>query len=419
MMTQAFYTGVAGLRTNSYGIDAVSDNLANISTIGYRGYGIEFSSMFEGYINTNSGSSSVDSTIGVGSQIQATPMITSTGTLQLSQRNTDLAIDGDGWFGAKGDGNPIYTRDGAFTFDANADLITIDGFHVLGTMAGNISEDDVLTSKLDTVPLGEVNTQKELRFPKTLSYPPEPTTNVSFIANLGILDVSRTVSGTAVDGNNSKNHLKLDFTKNAIQTLPGSQWSATATMQSLDGGTIYDVQTGSLEFDSRGALISNTLTSVNNNGTEVAIDLGSNFDGVISIDVPIVAAGSSSSNGTIGGDLIGYAINKNAEVLATFSNGEQSVVGRVAVYHFQNDQGLSRLNGSRFAETINSGKAAFAKDTNGNSIVGADITNFKLEGSNYQITQGLTELIVLQRAYDASSKLVTTADEMIQKAINM
>jgi len=419
MMTQAFYTGLSGLQTNAYGIDAVTDNLANISTVGYRGYGIEFSSMFGELINTNSGSSSVNSTIGVGSQVQATPMIQTTGILQLTERNTDLAIDGDGWFGVQGGENPIYTRDGAFTFDSNADLVTTDGFHVLGSMGGNIGEGDVLINKLDTLALGAIGTQEKLRFPKTLRYPAEPTTNAKFLANIGIDDVVRTVSASVVDGNNQKNNLRLEFTKNAVQSPPGSQWAIKATTQSLDGEIVYTTKTGTVEFDAAGALVSNSLTSIDNNGTAVTIDLGNGYDGIVSIDVPFVSSGSSIANGTIGGDLVGYAINKDAEVIATFTNGEQSIVGRVGLFHFQNDQGLQRLTGSRFKETANSGKATFFTDANGTSILGANVTNFKLEGSNYQMTDGLTELIILQRAYDASSKLITTADEMIQKAINM
>ncbi|MCD6172764.1 MAG: flagellar hook protein FlgE, partial [Sulfurimonas sp.] len=118
-------------------------------------------------------------------------------------------------------------------------------------------------------------------------------------------------------------------------------------------------------------------------------------------------------------DLEGYAINKNAEIIATFTNGIQSIVGKIAIYHFQNDQGLERLNGTKFAQGSNSGEAIFYKDATGQNIIGSDIVNFKLEGSNIDITYGMTELIILQRSFDANSKSITTADEMMQKALNM
>lgn len=417
MMTQAFYSGISGLRTFSAGIDVVSDNLANTNTVGFRGYNVEFASMFEESLaSANAGI--VDSSIGAGSQIQATSMLQTNGSLLLSDRSTDLAIDGDGWFGVQGEGSAIYTRDGSFSFDANDDLVTIDGMHVLGTMGNNISADGILTSRLNEIILGDVNAQERLRFPKSLTYPAEATTNAKFFANVGVDDTPVTVGASVVDSQSNKNHLRLEFTKDPIQNPPGSQWSVVATTQSLDGSIIYDTQTGRVEFDSAGALITNTLTTIDNNGTSVSMDLGNGYDGIVSINVPVVA-GSSIADGTIGGELVGYAINKNAEVIATFTNGEQSSVGKIALFHFQNDQGLERLNGTRFQESVNSGSPLFFTDANGQNIIGAEVANFKLEGSNYGMTSGLTELIIYQRAYDANSKSITTADEMMQKALSM
>ena len=420
MMTQAFYTGVSGVKTHSRGIDIVADNLANVSTIGYRGNGYEFSSMFENMIHTDTGGihpSSVDSSVGIGTQLNATPMMQDKGSEIMTDRSTDLAILGDGWFGVKGEGKPLYTRDGNFVFDANADLVTQDGFHVLGTMGKNI-KDGVLTETLAEVPLGAVAAQEKLNFPKTLTYPPEPSTKAKFLGNIGTGEGTQTMGASVVDKESHKNDLRLEFKKKAVQTPPGSQWDVKATVRSLDGETIYDTKTGSVAFDERGALISSTLTSIDNNGTSVAIDLGKNFDGVVSF-ADTTLSSSSVSDGTIGGDLQGYAINKNGEVIATFTNGHQSSVGKVAVYHFVNDQGLERLNGSRFKESANSGQPIFFQDAEGKNILGTDITNFKLEGSNVSMEYGLTELIVLQRSYDANAKSITTADQMIQKALNM
>ena len=415
-MTQAFYTGISGLRTHSTGIDVVSDNLANIQTVGYRGYNVEFKSLFENTQNSTTNSVSNNS-IGLGSQVQTTSMIQSNGSMQITDRNTDLAIHGNGWFGIEANGEKVYTRGGNFTFDANNDLVTVDGYHVLGTMGGNI-QDGKLTSVIDSVPLGNVNSQQQLRFPKTLTYPPEATSNVSFAANLGINPIVRTVSAVVIDPNGTRNHLRLEFTKDPHQTQPGSQWNVKATTQSLDGKTIYDTKRGRVEFDHTGGLTSSTLTTIDNHGATVRMDLGSAFSGIVAMNTPVIA-GSSTADGTIGGDLRGYEINQNAEVIATFTNGMQSSVGKIAVYHFQNDQGLERLSGTRFKESSNSGKAMFYQNSNGQNIIGTNVSNFRLESSNYSIEAGLTELIILQRAFDANSKSVTTADEMVQKALQM
>lgn len=417
MMTQAFYTGISGLKNYSMGIDVVSNNIANISTVGYRAYNAEYASLFEEALAGASATVSPQS-VGNGVRMQTTAMSTEQGTLALSDRSTDLAILGEGWFGVRGDSNTIYTRDGGFNIDANADLVTNDGLHVLGTMGGNISADNVLTSILAEVPLSDIDTVEKLRFPKTLIYPPEPTTTAKFIANVGVGYEPVTIGASVVDPQNNRNHLRLEFTKKAVQTPPGSQYDVKATIESLDGTTIYNTAYGEATFDGKGALVSTTMTTIDNNGAPVAIDLGSGYDGMVSMDVPLVS-GSSLADGTIGGDLQGYSISQSGEVLATFTNGRQSSVGKIAVFHFQNEQGLNRVSGTRFEESANSGKAFFYKDADGKNIIGTNIQNFRLESSNYDMASGLTELIVLQRAYDANSKSITTADQMIQKALNM
>lgn len=416
MMSQAFYTGINGIKAHQYGIDVISDNLANISTVGFRGYTTEFSALFEEALVTSSDFSSASSGVGIGTKLNTVAMDESKGVFQLSDRSTDLAIIGDGWFGIQAEGEPVYTRDGAFLFDENRDLVTNDGYYVLGTMGDNIT-DGVLTQQLAEVELGDVNTQEKLRFPENLLFPVQPTTEATFYGNLTAENESRIMSAGVVDSQNNRNNLRLEFTKSDPQVLPGVQWDVTATIQDLEGTQTYGSSSGVVSFDESGALLSSTLTSVDNNGTEVAINLGSGYNGVISLGDTF--SSSSSANGLEAGDLLGYDINKNAEVIATFSNGMQSAIGMVAVYHFQNDRGLERVSGSRFAESQNSGRAIFFQDENGKNITGTDMTNFKLEGSNVEMAAGLTEIIIMQRSYDANSKSITTADEMLQKALNM
>ncbi len=418
-MIQAYYTGISGMQTSSYGIDVVSDNLANANTTGFRGSDYEFSSLFESALSTTDGSVTADS-IGVGSRLQATPMMEASGSYTATDRNTDLAIIGDGWFGVENNGEVAYTRDGAFGFDSDSYLVSNEGKYVLGTMGGNISDDNVLTKQLDNVPLSNVEEQGALRFPNTLYYPSQPTTTAEFSGNIGSVNDGEVqkMSAGVVDATGTTNELQLEFQAVDPQPASGSQWSVTATTKSPDGENVYATQTGIVSFDERGALTSNTLTSIDNNGSTVSIDLGSNFDGIVSLDNSELTA-ASTADGFAGGDLIGYDIDRNGEVIASFTNGQQSSVGQIAVYHFQNDQGLNRLSGTQFSESSNSGKAMFYQDTEGNNIIGTTLSSNQLEGSNVDMTYGLTDLIILQRAYDSNSKSITTADEMLQKALDM
>jgi len=414
MMTQAFYTGISGLQTYQTGIDTVSNNLANMSTIGFRGYNTEFSSLFERSVNTGA---NMSDSIGIGVQAQANTMDRSMGSLLLSDRSTDLAIMGDGWFGVTNGDNTLYTRAGDFGFDRDSDLVTTDGYHILGTMGNNIN-DGVLTGVLNGIPLGDIGSQEKLNFPNSLTYPAEPSTIASFTGNIGTEAEITAVGASVVDSEGNRNHLRLEFTQILPQVGDGTQWDVIATTQNLDGDIIYDTQTGGVEFDGRGALISNTLSSIDNNGAQVTIDIGTGFEGIVAIsNVPVSV--SSMSDGVIAGDLEGYTIDANSEVIATFTNSMQSSVGKVAVYHFINEQGLDRTTGTRFSKSSNSGEAFFYTDGNGQNITGSSVANHKLESSNVRMEVGLTDLIIYQRAYDANSKSITTADEMMQKALSM
>ncbi|MCK4973712.1 MAG: flagellar hook protein FlgE [Sulfurimonas sp.] len=415
MMTQAFYTGINGLQAHQSAINVVSDNLANTSTIGFRGYSSEFSSMFEEVINTTT-SSGMDSSIGVGTNFSSAVMNENYGAFQLTDISTDLALLGDGWFGIQGEAKPMYTRDGSFTFDSNRDLVTHDGYYVLGTMGGNING-DTLTAQLPEVELGNVSAQQKLSFPEELLFQAQPTTIAQFYGNLGADDVTRVISAGVVDAQGNTNDLRLEYNRTIPQPATGSQWDVTATVQSLDGFTTYSTGSGTINFDASGSLISNTLTSINNNGTNVSINMGSGFDGLVSNSYSF--SGSSETDGLESGELVGYDINQNGEVIAAFTNGRQSAVAQIAVFHFQNDKGLERVNGARFTESANSGKPIFFQDENGNNIAGTEMTNFKLEGSNVRMEVALTEIIIMQRAFDSNSKSITTADEMLQKALSM
>jgi flagellar hook protein FlgE len=142
------------------------------------------------------------------------------------------------------------------------------------------------------------------------------------------------------------------------------------------------------------------------------------FDGMIS-HVDLDKSRRADKDGYIEGFLKNYGMDERGNVIAEFSNGRSAPVAKVAVYHFQNDQGLEKVSSTMFATSSNSGDAIFYIDENGNNILGSDIYSNKLESSNVSMASALTELIIMQKAFDASSKSITTSDQMIQNAINL
>jgi flagellar hook protein FlgE len=247
---------------------------------------------------------------------------------------------------------------------------------------------------------------------------------------------------TIIGPDGDKDTLDMTFTKVVPQGTTGTTWNASVKIYSYyedyDSTKTYDTskyyvdetakkvyeivdsQTGQLTFGTSGELTSNTIPTLNNGGTTLTLDLGTvgTYDGMIS-STSIEKSNVADYNGSLEGYLKSYAVDENGNIVASFSNGESSAIAKIAVYHFQNDQGLTQVSSTLFAESANSGKAIFYTDANGNNIAGTSIASSTLETSNTDLATALTELIVVQKAYSASSKSFTVGDELLQNAINM
>lgn len=431
--------------THQYGMDVVSDNLANVNTVGFKGVNAEFSDLFANALVSAGGSTPTANDVGLGSRLQATTTQMHIGSLFATERFSDLAIKGDGWFGVVSGQDTYYTRAGNFVFDqvqttagdvnsSVARLTTGDGKFVTGTMMGNFTYNGafdygdlasngatgayLINNTTDEVTLAGVNQQGMLEFPTRLAYPVQATTQAEFFGNLGGDNVTRSISADVISPSNEINRLKLTFTQSAVQPAEGIAWDVVATVTSNDGSQIYDTRTGQAIFGTSGELVNSTVPSVDNDGAQVEINLGTGYSGLIAID-GAEFRGTSSSDGISGGVLTQYGINQNGVIVAEFSNGRQSAIGQIALYHFQNNEGLERAGNTLFKQSSNSGDPFFWTDTQGNPIAGATVYSGMLENSNVRLDVGLTDMIIMQRAYQANAKSITTADEMIQKALQM
>lgn len=220
-----------------------------------------------------------------------------------------------------------------------------------------------------------------------------------------------------------KQTLEMTFIKEVPQTTTGTVWNAV--VQVLDGvssdANVLTTSTGSLSFDANGSLLTDTIADIDNSGTNIDLIFGDTeiaYDGMTSI-TGLDTNQSVDKDGYVDGDLSAYGMDSNGNVVAEFTNGRSVPIAKVAVYHFINDQGLSSLSGSIFSQSANSGDPIFYTDDTGKTFLGSSIENYNLEGSNVDLSVALTELIIMQKAFDASSKGITTSDEMIQNAINM
>jgi flagellar hook protein FlgE len=422
-MNDTFYTSLIGAKTFSKAIDIVGHNISNSNLSGYRAKGVEFSNLFTETLSS-SGGGAVSSQKGFGSQIQSSPMSLEQGSFTITDSTFDLAIDGNGWFGTRDkDGNTIYTRNGNFNFDVERYLVDMTGQYVTGTMGNIVMNADATQNRLGAVlqdlDLGLPETQVPIRLPNMLSYPKQLTDTVSVFGNLGTENSERTFSATLVSETEELNSLSVTLTKSANQPELGSSWEVVATIKDSSGNITFDRKSGTLTFDAEGKLVESSVPELSNDGVPINIDFGKGSVGIQSNDSSDESL-SVSKNGHPEGQLSNYGVAQDGNIIAFFDNGFKSVVAKVAVYHFRNEQGLQDIGGSYYTETAQSGTPIFYRDDTGKLITTEGLVlEHHLEESNMDNATALSSLMILQKAFDASSRALKAGDDMIKKALNM
>ncbi len=281
------------------------------------------------------------------------------GSFLNTDSSTDFAIGGDGWFGVTSNSGDMFTRAGAFTFDSNRNLVSYDGMYLLGTAGTNI-EGNTLTEVVGSTPLDAPTQQGKITLPIDLKVDADPTSEVDFFGNLNSSEELIRFTGRVIAPDGSENLLILDYTQSVEQPQEGISWDIEATLSTKEDGVVLDSTSGISLFDANGALKSFNIPIMDNAGEPLVVDLGEAYAGVTNMDNLEVSFGSSE-NGREAGVVNGYDVNINGEIIATFDNGVMSSVGRVAIFHFQNDQGLERISGTHFKQSDNSGEPIFYK----------------------------------------------------------
>lgn len=235
-----------------------------------------------------------------------------------------------------------------------------------------------------------------------------------------------------LDGSVSSLKYNLHLTNTDRTSTDNFIYEVVAGVYDDNGALIGSESRGQITFNQHGALISNTLTSVPNpQGGVININFGTptnspstdrtgaGWDGVYILPKSTSDAITSSGNGVAEGFFNRYQIEQDGSIIAQFTNGKTVTVGKLALYTFINEQGLAVVGGNNFMATSNSGAASFLYDNEGKLVRPALFVGQKLEMSNTDLSTELTNLIVMQRGFEASSKSITTSDSMLQTAIGL
>ncbi|MEO8875811.1 MAG: flagellar hook protein FlgE [Polyangiaceae bacterium] len=420
----AMYSGVSGLTAEGDALGVIGDNVSNTSTVGFKGSRAVFENVLGGAIGDPNAT-------GAGVRMQKAQQIFAQGTMQQTGNATDLALQGDGFFVVHGqvDGQTgdYYTRNGQTTLNKNGTLVNPDGL----AMEGYASNGDGTFS----------STATDITVPNN-ALSPKPTTAMNITANL---DSTTTTPAAAFDPQNPAATSNFSTSMQVYDSLGtahsvdvyfrndgAGNWETHAIASGKDvaggtPGTNTEIGTGTLSFNSSGALNSVAMSpaAVTFNGA-AAQNVSFNFGTSIAAGgtglTGATQFGSASNvsaqsqDGYASGSLTGVAVDANGVVNGNYSNGQTIAISKLAVAKFQSNDGLGKAGHNLWTATTNSGVATVgAAGTGGRAAV----VSGALEQSNVDIATQFVDLIAHQRSFQANSKTITTADQMLQDVVNM
>ncbi len=426
-MSSGFSIGLSGLRSNSYWLNVIGNNLANLNTTGYKDGVVSFqdmlgSSINGGILNAN------PMQLGMGSSIAGTSPVFTQGQIQNTSQATDLAIMGNGFFVVTDGNRYLYTRAGDFTLDKDGYLKTQQGLFLQGYGA---TQGVVIPGTLTNI-----------QVTPGLAYPPKTTsyfmTNLNLNANDAVYAAGPPATGGIFSANldvydslGSPHTLTITYTKTAANTW---QYDVTIPADDVSGATApVSIGNGSISFDPATGQLSSPASTIPPTPVTltpaVTLNNGANFptslnwfmhdtDGTARITqfATKSSTASVSQDGYGSGSLIGIQVETSGLVQGVFSNGQYQTLGQVVLSSFHNPQGLSKEGQNLYAETNLSGAHAYGVPGAGG--LGTLLGN-SLEMSNVDMAEEFTKMILGQRGYQANSRVITTSDELIQEALNL
>ena len=256
-------------------------------------------------------------------------------------------------------------------------------------------------------------------------------TGTSFRTTQNVYAATHASSVDVYDSLGSKHTVRLEFVKTGFTDSGGTEWSMIISVP--EPGKINsasstkqpdNIITGTISFNSDGSLATyspTNLTYTANNGSspnqniELRFGTISQFDGMTSFDKDSNTSGISQ-DGYPGGDLSGIRVDETGTLIGSFTNGRSFGLAQVAMAKFTNNEGLESDGGNTYIQTSNSGDPVIGSASSGGK---GFIQASSLEMSNVDLSRSLTQLIVIQRGYQANSKTITTSDEMLNTLLQL
>jgi|LNFM01.1.fsa_nt_gb flagellar hook protein FlgE len=400
-----FRIAISGIRAATADLNVIGNNIANVNTAGFKGSRAEFADVFATSSTGVAGNAS-----GQGVNTARVAQQFTQGNITFTDNGLDLAISGQGFFVVDDNGAQLYSRDGGFGIDREGFVVNANNQRLKAFTAdasGNI------TGALSPLRISTANTA------------PQATTNVELGANLDSQEAvplvtpfdandnatfNFTTATTVFDSLGGGHLMQFYFAKTGAGT-----WDVHTAVDGTIIGAASPIAfgtTGGLSTPVGGAI---TLPAFTPSGGGAAMNVSVNMTEMTQFGAPF-GVNRVVQDGFTTGRLAGVDIDTQGNVFARFTNGQSEVQGQIALANFPNPQGLRALGQNNWAETFEAGSVLIGAP--GSSSMGL-VQAGALEDSNVDLSEQLVKLIVAQRNFQASTKVIQTADATTQSVINI
>ncbi len=418
-MFTSFSTALSALSAHSTAVDVVGNNLANLNTPGYKTSTVSFRDL----VTQSLGAGLGETQVGFGTGRPFTTRQFTQGAIQSSTGLLDAAIQGDGFFILRNDRDAmLFTRAGNFQVDNLGYLMTMTGEKVQGWMEGANGVVNPTGAISDiVVPVGTLKT-------------PIATKNFSMDLNLNAAAIAGQPDATfstpmeIVDSLGRSHVLTVTFTKSAT----ANEWDYAVTIPDADLATPpappVPLATGTITFDTDGRLLTPDsssptvdvdITGLADGASDMALKwslYNPNGSARLTQFAQPSAVSANAQDGSSSASLTRVGLADGGKIVAQYSNGQQRIVGQVALASIRNAESLIAAGNNNFQASAKTALPAIGVPETGGrgSVLGG-----ALEASTVDIAREFTNLIVFQRGYQANSRVVTAVDELSQETINL
>ncbi len=409
---------LSGVQAAQTDIDTIGNNIANVSTAGFKTSAPDFSDIYAGSL---AGAAGNGVTPGQGVSTSSLSQLFTEGTVNQTGNPLDVAINGNGFFQVQTAGGTAYSRDGTFQINSAGYLVNSAGDEVMGYAAPAAGSSATSAGVLEPIQIGTGNIAGtatstlgiNVNLPSTDAAINVTTTPFS-IKNPDSYDESTTTS--VYDSLGSSQTLTTYFTQVSGSGTP-NQWQTNWQLSNSSGAMVASGAGPTLTFNSAGQLTSGsgTIAVAKLPDGAAPLDIALDFTGSTLSNLSF-AVNSVDNNGAAAGQFTGVTIGSNGEVSGQYSNGQTQNFGTIALANFADPQGLIATSNNLWQASTASGAAVTGQP--GSGALGS-LESGALEGSNVDLSSQLVNLIAAQQAYQANVQGISTEQQDLQRLLTI